>query len=303
MIIVHNSNSAPKNTQPERAKDKNTKLTREQYRKRVEKDSKTNIWDLALDRPYISVGVIVLGLLFIMTKWWLGVVILLLAVITGIVIISYSKTPSKTLSLEFRLGGSRKLNALKALQFGAAMVMFLSTYMRQVVVINFQSAGAQDSLKIIQGAAAQTNNAYATQGANALGVLDNLMNGSLWGTYRYATNSAQFMNDPNGKWIMIWTFLLMLAPAFCVIGQFFREPYSRRTMLVSSGIAMVLFILTPLLITRWGNLYGQNHQMNQVQVQQMFSMGYMAYPAILCAIIVFVISVYRSIKKDNFNHD
>lgn len=278
--------------------DKN--LTREQYRQKVARNNKANVWDLALDRPYLSVGAIVLGLLFIMTKWWLGLGILLIVLIIGVVVIAYSKTPAKTLSIEFRLGGSRKLNVLKALQFGAAMVMFLSTYMRQVVVINFQSAGAQDSLKIIQGAAAQTNNAYATQGANALSILDNLMNGSLWGTYRYATSSAQFMSDPGGKWIMVWTFLLMLAPGFCVIAQFFREPYSRRTLLICSAISMVLFILTPILVNHWGQIYGINHQMSQIQINQMFSVGYMAYPAIFCAIVVFIIAAYRSFKKDKF---
>ena len=276
------------------------KLTREQYRQKVAVNTKANIWDLALNRPYLSVGAIVLGLLFIMTKWWLGLGILVVLVIIGVIIIAYSKTPAKTLSIEFKLGGSRKLNVLKALQFGAAMIMFLSTYMRQVVVINFQSAGAQDSLKIIQGAAAQTNNTYATQGANALSILDNLMNGSLWGTYRYATSSAQFMSDPGGKWIMIWTFLLMLAPGFCVVAQFFREPYSRRTMLICSGISMVLFGLTPILVNHWGQIYGINHQMTQLQINQMFSMGYMAYPAILCATVVFVIAAYRSIKQDKF---
>ncbi|QNQ81235.1 cytochrome C5 [Lactobacillus sp. PV034] len=298
---MNDSNFTPKQNQTNKNSAKSQNLTRKQYRKQAEQENKTNVWDLAIDRPYIAVAVVVLGLLFIMTKWWLGLGILFLLVIIGIVIISYSKTPSKTLSIEFKLGGSRKLNALKALQFGAAMIMFLATYMRQVVVINFQITGAQDSLKVIQGAAAQTNNTYATQGANALGILDNLMNGSLWGTYRYATNSAQFMSDPNGKWIMIWTFLLMLAPAFCVIGQFFREPYSRRTMLVCSGLSVVLFILTPSLIIHWGTLYGINHQMNQEQIHQMFSIGYMAYPAILCAVLVFIIALYRSIKRDNFH--
>ena len=278
----------------------NKKITREQYRQKVEKNNKINIWNLILNRPYVSDGVVVLGLLFIMTKWWIGLSILIVLVIIGIVIIAYSKTPSKTLSIEFRLAGSKKLNALKAIQFGAAMIMFLATYMRQVVVINFQSTGAQDSLKIIQGAAAQANNVYANQGINAISTLDNLMNGSLWGTYRYATSSAQFMSDPNGKWIMIWTFLLMLAPGLCVIAQFFKEPYSRRTMLVCSGISMVLFILTPILFNHWGQLYGLNHQMSQIQIDQMFSIGYMAYPAILCAIVVFVIAAYRSLKKDNF---
>lgn len=276
------------------------KLTREQYRQHVVAHSKQNIWDLALDRPYISVAVVVLAIIFVMAQWWLGLIVLILLAIAGLFFIAYSKNPAKTLSIEFRIGGSKKLNFLKAIQLGASMVMFLSTYMRQVVVINFQNAGSQDSLKLIQGAAAQTNNAYATQGANLVGVLDNLLGGSLWGTYRYATNSAQFMSDPAGRWIMIWTFLLMLAPAICVLAQFFREPYSRRAMLVGSASATILFTLTPFLIKRWGNQYGINHQMNAIQVSQMFSVGYMAYFAIVCAIIVLVIAIYRISKKDKF---
>ncbi len=275
-------------------------VTREQYRQKVAAHSKQNIWDLALDRPYISVAVIVLAIICIMTQWWLGLVILIIVAIGGLLFIAYSKNPAKTLSIEFRIGGSKKLNFLKAIQLGASMVMFLSTYMRQVVVINFQNAGSQDSLKLIQGAAAQTNNAYATQGANLVGVLDNLLGGSLWGTYRYATNSAQFMNDPAGRWIMIWTFLLMLAPAICVLAQFFREPYSRRAMLVGSASSTILFILTPILIKHWGNQYGFNHQMNAVQISQMFSVGYMAYFAIICAVIVLIIAIYRIAKKDKF---
>lgn len=282
------------------SKKREEKLTREQYRQRVAKDEKINVWDMAKDRPYVSVAVIVLAILFVMTKWWLGLLILALLVVLGLFIIAYSKNPEKTLSIEFRLGGSRKLNMLKALQLGASMLMFLSTYMRQVVVINFQTAGSQDSLKILQGAAAQTNNAYATQGANILGVLDNLMGGSLWGTYRYATNSAQFMNDSAGRWIMVWTFLLMLAPAICVLAQFFREPYSRRAMLVGSGLSTFLFVLTPVLIKRWANQFAINHQIDPGQISQAFSIGYMAYPAMICAIVVLVVAIYRSVKRDNF---
>ncbi|WP_297816120.1 cytochrome C5 [uncultured Lactobacillus sp.] len=280
--------------------DKHEKLTREQYRQKVARNSKLNVWDLALDRPYISVAIVVLALLFIMTGWWLGLVILVVISAIGIFFIARSKNPTQTLSIEFKVGGSRKLNMLKALQLGASMVMFLATYMRQVVTINFQGAGSADSLKIIQGAASQVNNAYASQGASLLNTLDNLMGGSLWGTYRYATNSAQFMNDSAGRWIMIWTFLLMVAPAICVLAQFFREPYSRRAMLVGSGVSVFLFILTPIVIRKWATQYALAHQINQNLIGQVFNIGYMAYPAILCSIVVFVISIYRTIKKDKF---
>ena len=280
--------------------DKQEKLTREQYRQKVARNSKLNVWDLALDRPYVSVAVIVLALLFIMTGWWIGLIILVIASAIGIFFIARSKNPTQTLSIEFKVGGSRKLNMLKAVQLGSAMVMFLSTYMRQVVTINFQGAGSADSLKIIQGAAAQTNNAYASQGASLLNILDNLMGGSLWGTYRCATNSAQFMNDSSGRWIMIWTFLLMVAPAICVLAQFFREPYSRRAMLVGSGVSVFLFALTPIVIKNWANQYALSHQINQAVIGQVFNIGYMAYPAILCSIVVFVISIYRTVKNDKF---
>lgn len=280
--------------------DKHEKLTREQYRQKVARNSKLNVWDLALDRPYISVAIVVLALLFIMTGWWLGLVILVVISAIGIFFIARSKNPTQTLSIEFKVGGSRKLNMLKALQLGASMVMFLATYMRQVVTINFQGAGSADSLKIIQGAASQVNNAYASQGASLLNTLDNLMGGSLWGTYRYATNSAQFMNDSAGRWIMIWTFLLMVAPAICVLAQFFREPYSRRAMLGGSGVSVFLFILTPIVIRKWATQYALAHQINQNLIGQVFNIGYMAYPAILCSIVVFVISIYRTIKKDKF---
>lgn len=286
------------NSEKKDKRENQEQLTREQYRQKVEANSRLNIWDLALDRPYVSVAVIVLALLFVMTQWWLGLLILAIIIAIGIFAIARSKNPSQTLSIEFRVGGAKKLNMLKALQLGAAMILFLSTYMRQVVTINFQGAGTADSLKLIQGAAASTNNAYATQGVNLVSMLDNFMGGTLWGTYRYATNSAQFMNDPAGQAIMIWIFLLMVAPAICVLAQFFKEPYSRRAMLVGSGVSTALFALTPILVQRWANQYAINHQL--VSGQQVISIGYMAYPAIICAIVVLVIAIYRSIKRDKF---
>ena len=276
------------------------RLTREEYRRKVERNSKLNVWDMCLDRPYISVAFIVLALFCIMTKWWIGLLILGIAFIISILFIAHSKNPEKALSIEFKLGGSRILNLLKAIQMGASLILFLATYMRQVVSINFQTAGSQDALNLLQGAAASTNNAYAAEGANAVGVLNNLLGGSLWGTYRYAASSAQFMNDPGGRAIMIWIFFLMLAPAICVLAQFFREPYSRRALLVGSGASMVLFALTPILIRHWAGVYAVNHQISQAQINQAFSIGYMAYIAIFCSIVVFVIAVYRSAKQDKF---
>lgn len=279
---------------------KKQRLTREEYRRKVERNSKLNVWDMCLDRPYISVAFIVLALFCIMTKWWIGLLILGIVFIIGILYIAHSRNPEKVLSIEFKLGGSRVLNLLKAIQIGCSMLLFLATYMRQVVSINFQTAGSQDALNLLQGAAASTNNAYAAEGANAVGVLNNLLGGSLWGTYRYAASSAQFMNDPGGRAIMIWIFFLMLAPAICVLAQFFREPYSRRALLVGSGASMVLFALTPILIRHWAGVYAVNHQISQAQINQAFSIGYMAYIAIFCSIVVFVIAVYRSVKQDRF---
>ena len=63
----------------EDSKDKKKVLTREEYRKRLASHGKVNVWDLFLNRPYISVALIVLAILFIMTKWWLGLVILIIA--------------------------------------------------------------------------------------------------------------------------------------------------------------------------------------------------------------------------------
>lgn len=278
------------------------RLTREEYRRKVEKNSKLNVWDMCLDRPYVSVAFIVLALFCIMTKWWMGLLILGIIFIISILYIAHSRNPQKSLSIEFRLGGSRTLNLLKAIQIGASLILFLATYMRQVVSINFQTAGSQDALNLLQGAAASTNNAYATEGANAVGVLNNLLGGSLWGTYRYAANSAQFMSDPGGRAIMIWIFFLMLAPAICVLAQFFKEPYSRRALLVGSGASMVLFALTPIVIRHWAGVYAVNHQISQAQIDQAFSIGYMAYIAIFCSIVVFVIAVYRSVKHDRFSN-
>ncbi|QNQ83048.1 cytochrome C5 [Lactobacillus sp. PV037] len=274
--------------------------TREEYRKQVERQGKLNIWDICLDRSYVTVAFIVLALLFIMAKWWLGLAILGVLFIVGILIIVLSKHPQRIFSLEFKLGGSRTLNLLKALQLGGSLLMFLATYMRQVITINFQVIGSQDSLNLIQGAAARTNNAYAAQGANILSTLNQLLGGSLWGTYRYATNSAQFMNDPGGRAIMIWMFVLMVAPAICVLAQFFREPYSRRALLISSAISMICFALTPFLIYHWANVFAANNQLNQAQVHQAFSVGYMAYIAIGCGILVFVIALFRSKTQDKF---
>lgn len=281
---------------------KKQRLTREEYRRKVEKNSKLNIWDLCLDRPYVSVAFIVLALFCIMTKWWIGLLILGIIFIISILYIAHSQNSEKALSIEFKLGGSRILNLLKAIQIGASLLLFLATYMRQVVSINFQTAGSQDALNLLQGAAANTNNVYAAEGANAVGVLNNLLGGSLWGTYRYAASSAQFMNDPGGRAIMIWIFFLMLAPAICVLAQFFREPYSRRALLVGSGASMVLFALTPIVIRYWAKVYAIDHQISQVQINQAFSIGYMAYIAIFCSIVVFVIAVYRSVKQDRFSN-
>ena len=117
------------------SKDKKNQnvLTREEYRQRLASHGKVNVWDLFLNRPYVSVTLIVLAIIFIMTKWWLGLAILIVVAIAGVFIIVKSKNPDRTLSLEFKLGGNKTLHLLKALQLGASMIMFLSTYMRQAL--------------------------------------------------------------------------------------------------------------------------------------------------------------------------
>ena len=62
----------------------------------------------------------------------------------------------------------------------------------------------------------------------------------------------------------------------------------------------VLFVLTPTMINRWAYQFAINHQINPAQIGQMFSVGYMAYFGMGCSILVFVIAIIRSIKRDKF---
>ncbi len=278
-------------------KDEKKVLSRRTYRERQKVH--LDLWQFAEEHPYVSVGAIVMALFLAMAHLWVFLGIWFLLVIGVIVYIGYDRNSKRTLRLEVKLTGARKLRLLKAIQLGGSIVMFLAAYMRRIVSINFQSAGAQDSFQILQGFL-QTNNQYAQQGSRLLNLLNSFLGNGLFAQYRYATSSAQFMSDASGRWIVIWIFALMIAPAICFLSQFLREPYSRRMSLITSAISVGLFALTPSVIHRLVIQYAINHQMNQAVVSNAFSVGPMAYIAIVCSLIVFTLSLYRCVKHDQF---
>jgi hypothetical protein len=280
-------------------KDDQKPLTRSEYRARRDRHSKINFWSLFADRPYLAAGVCVLLLLCLMAKWWLGAGIVIIVAIIGIVYILHSKNPAGALSLEFHMGGSQKLHVLQAVQMGAACIMFLAAYMRKIVKIDFQAAGSKDSLQMLQGLL-QNNNSYAQQGASLINRLNQLLGNTLFSQYRYATSSAQFMNDSAGKWMMVWIFLLMLAPAICVLSQFLREPYARRTCLWAAAASTLILCLTPFVMKRLVAQFAANHQVSVAAIQPAFAVGGGAVLAFLCSLVVLGIAVYREIKQDKF---
>lgn len=152
---------------------------------------KLNFWTIFSDRPYVSVAIIVLALFFIMIKMWWGLAILLIAVVAGIFVIGRSHHPNRVLSLEFHLKASRKLSMLRAFELGGSVVMFLATYMKQVVTVDFSSAGSTDSFQVIQGMLSNNGGYYGQRGSYFLSLLNTVTGGQLWSSYRYATNSAQ----------------------------------------------------------------------------------------------------------------
>ncbi|WP_294605630.1 cytochrome C5 [uncultured Lactobacillus sp.] len=272
-----------------------TSQTRADYR-----HLKLNFWDIFADRPYFAVAIVVLAIFLVMAKlWWLlaGLVVI---VAIGIFVIGRSHHPDRVLSLEFKMKSSRKLSMLRALQFGGSIIMFLATYMKKVVTVNFSTAGSTDGLQIVQGILSNRGGIYGQQGSYFLSLLNTLTGGQLWGKYRYATNSAQMMNSSAGRLIIMWILLLMIAPAFCVLAQFFREPYSRNTALAASIVATISFVLTPRLLSKWIVEYAVENRMASAQAQAAISVGPMAYVAIFCAMLVLIISIYRVIKKDRF---
>ena len=269
--------------------------TRTEYR-----HLKLNFWEIFSDRPYVAVAIVVLAIFFVMAKLWWLLAILAVIVGVGIFIIGHSHHPDRVLSLEFKMKASRKLNMLRALQFGGSVLMFLATYMKKVVTVNFPAAGSTDGLQVIQGILSNRGGVYGQQGSYLLSLLNTFTGGQLWGKYRYAANSAQMMNSGAGRLIIMWVLLLMIAPAFCVLAQFFREPYSRNTALVASIVAMVSFVLTPRLLSKWIVEYAMENRMANEQAKAAISIGPMAYVAILCAVLVLVISIYRAIKGDHF---
>ena len=307
--------------------EKNSHLTRQEYREKYNQRSqlqnkemtktalrghdtsqtradyrhlKLNFWDIFADRPYVAVAIVVLAIFLVMAKLWWLLAGLAVIVAIGIFVIGRSHHPDRVLSLEFKMKSSRKLSMLRALQFGGSIIMFLATYMKKVVTVNFSTAGSTDGLQIVQGILSNRGGVYGQQGSYFLSLLNTLTGGQLWGKYRYATNSAQMMNSSAGRLIIMWILLLMIAPAFCVLAQFFREPYSRNTALAASIVATISFVLTPRLLSKWIVEYAVENRMASAQAQAAISVGPMAYVAIFCAILVLVISIYRVIKKDRF---
>lgn len=189
---------------------------------------------------------------------------------------------------------------LRALELGSSVVMFLATYMKQVVSVDFSSAGSTDSFQIIQGMLSNNGGYYGQRGSYFLNLLNTVTGGQLWSSYRYATNSAQMMSSNSGRWIIIWIMLLMIAPAFCVLAQFFKEPYSRNATLVTSLITTVSFVLTPVLMRRWVVGYAMENQMAREAANNAVHIGTMAYVGMGCSIMVLIIAIYRFVKQDNF---
>lgn len=304
---------------------KNSRMTRSEYRKRMSHDVeisqtssyvqekvevsqtrtnyrhlKLNFWEVFSDRPYLAVAIAVLAIFLVMVKLWWLLGILLIIVVVGIYIIGRSHHPDRVLSLEFKLKATKKLSMLRALQFGGSMVMFLATYMKKVVTVNFSTAGSTDGLQVVQGVLSNRGGFYGQQGSYLLSLLNTLTGGQLWGKYRYAANSAQMMNSDAGRLIIMWVLLLMIAPAISFLAQFFKEPYSRNVVLISAAVATVSFILTPHLMNKWIVAYAMENQMTHAQAQAAVHVGPMAYVAMLCAILVLVIAIYRVFKQDRF---
>ncbi len=266
---------------------------------RSEQKIRLNFWQIFADRPYVSVIMLSLALFCVLAKWWIGLGLIIGLTIIGIFIIGRSHHPNRVLSLEFKLKASRKLSMIKALQLLGSTIMFLAAYMRQIVSVNFASAGTTDSLTLIQGVL-NSHGTYGQQGSYFLSLFNSLTGGSLWGTYRYATNSSQMMNSSAGTMIILWIFLLMIAPAFCVLSQFFREPYSRHVMTIFSLISAASFMLTPYLMKKWVVQYAIENQMSQIAANNAVQVGGMVFPAIVSAIFVFILAIYREIKRDEF---
>lgn len=267
---------------------------------REDKRHTLNFWDIFADRPYVAVAVLVVAIILIMIKLWWGLLILAGIVIIGISVIGNSHHPNQVLSLEFKIKASRKLSMLRAIQFGGSILMFLATYMKQVVSVDFSSAGSTDSFQVITGLLSNRGGSYGQQGTYFLNLLNTFTGGQLWSSYRYATNSAQMMSSPSGRWIIMWIVLLMIAPAFCVLSQFFKEPYSRNSALIASIISAISFVLTPFLMRHWVIAYAMKNNMGQQAANSAVKIGGMAYVAITCSFIVLAISAYRFVKKDNF---
>ena len=266
---------------------------------RSEQKIRLNFWQIFADRPYVSVIMLSMALFCVLAKWWIGLGLIIGLTIIGIFIIGRSHHPNRVLSLEFKLKASRKLSMVKALQLLGSTVMFLAAYMRQIVSVNFASAGTTDSLTLIQGVL-NSHGTYGQQGSYFLSLFNSLTGGSLWGTYRYATNSSQMMNSSAGTMIILWIFLLMIAPAFCVLSQFFREPYSRHVMTIFSLISAASFMMTPYLMKKWVVQYAIENQMSQIAANTAVQVGGMVLPAIVSAIFVFILAIYREIKRDEF---
>lgn len=277
-------------------------ITRQQYREKQQEAHKVrlNFWNIWSDRPYIAVAIVVIAILCIMTETWAGLIALVVLTCAGIIIIGHSHHPNRTLSIGFKLKASKKLSMIKAIQLGASILMFLATYMRKVVNVNFNATGTQDSLQLVQGLLSNTGK-YGQQSSYILGLLNTLTGGSFWGSYRYATSSAQMMNDTSGLLIISWILLLMIAPAICVLSEFFKEPYSRNASLIGSILSTISLFFTPIVMKKLVIQYAIDNQMPANMAESAFSIGSMAYVAMGCSLIVLVMAIYRVLKKDYVN--
>lgn len=294
-------NVMPSSRQERKHRNSVSMITNLQADRREKTHLKLNFWEIFSDRPYVAVAIIVLVLFLVMLKLWWTLFLLLILVALGIFVIGHSHHPNRVLSLEFRMKASRKLSMLRALQLGGSSIIFLATYMRQVVSVNFSSAGSTDSLQVLEGILSARGGSYGQQGSYFLNLLNTLTSGQLFGSYRYAANSAQMMNSAAGRSIVMWIMLLMIAPAFCVLAQFFREPYARNATLIASALSLFSFLLTPHLMRQWLIAYAMENQLSANAAGQAITIGPMAYVAIACAMVVFVIAFYRFVKRDNFS--
>lgn len=264
--------------------------------KRQSQTYQLDFWEIFTKRPYLAVMILVFIAFLVMLKAWMWLFLVGITVGVGIFVIGHNHHPNRHLKLGFHLPAAGRLNLLKAIQLGGSLIMFLAAYMRQVVNVNFAAVGSTDGLNVVQGLLS-SHGSYGQQGSYFLNLLNSLMGGSLWGSYRYATATSQLMSTSFGRTIVLWILLLMLAPALCVLAQFLREPISRRMQLITSLFAVVSFALTPVLMRNWvANHLAASTAANAAP--SIVTPGPMAIVAVACALLVLAIAIYRELKHD-----